>query len=114
MPWIVRRTVLPRAWSRDASSPCSASRFHKVRCLIGMARALVARQLLRRRERGIGIQQQGVIADPAEPLAVRTPYLPFVPRPGGVELPAPAGGVLGLGPGVRVGDMSAAAADRRT
>ena len=35
MPWIVRRTVLPRARSRDASSPCSASRFHSVRCLIG-------------------------------------------------------------------------------
>ena len=35
-PWIVKRTVQPRAWSRDARSPCSAKRFQSVRCLIGM------------------------------------------------------------------------------
>ena len=45
------------------------------------ARALIARQLLRRGEGGLRLQQEVVVADPAEPLAVRPPDLPRVVVP---------------------------------
>ena len=79
MPWIVRRTVfVPRAGSRDASSPCSASRFHSVRCLIGMLVPWSRASFCAAAKAALGIEQQVVFADPAEPLTVRTPVLPLV------------------------------------
>ena len=78
------------------------------------ARALIARQLLRRGEGGLRLKQEVVVADPAEPLTVRPPDLPLVwSRADGWSCQPQRGGVLGLGPGIRIGEVSTAAADRR-